>query len=137
MSALPVIFVCVCVFFSRVIFRKFPAFHMLHFAFHIPYSITFHIPLLAFRSPHFTFHVPASHIPHFLLSHSTFHIPQSSLFLRINLDFWKLPTYPSPKSAFCPKREVSVNVGLGRGKPKLIHFFCKLIQHPAFRIPHS
>ena len=28
---------------------------------------------------------------------------------------WKLPTYPSPKPAFCPKWEVSVNVGLGEG----------------------
>ena len=26
------------------------------------------------------------------------------------------PTYPSPMSAFCPKWEVSVNVGLGEGK---------------------
>ena len=25
----------------------------------------------------------------------------------------KLPTYPSPKPSFCPKREVSVNVSLG------------------------
>ena len=28
----------------------------------------------------------------------------------------KLPTYPSPKPTFCPKWEVSVNVGLGEGK---------------------
>ena len=28
----------------------------------------------------------------------------------------KLPTYPSPKPTFCPKREVSVNVGLGQGR---------------------
>ena len=27
----------------------------------------------------------------------------------------KLPTYPSPKPTFCPKWEVSVNVGLGEG----------------------
>ena len=27
----------------------------------------------------------------------------------------KLPTYPSPKPTFCPKRKVSVNVGLGEG----------------------
>ena len=27
----------------------------------------------------------------------------------------KLPIYPSPKPTFCPKREVSVNVGLGEG----------------------
>ena len=27
----------------------------------------------------------------------------------------KLPTYPSPKPKFCPKGEVSVNVGLGEG----------------------
>ena len=27
----------------------------------------------------------------------------------------KLPTYPSLKPTFCPKREVSVNVGLGEG----------------------
>ena len=27
----------------------------------------------------------------------------------------KLPTYPSPKPLFCPKREVSDNVGLGEG----------------------
>ena len=27
----------------------------------------------------------------------------------------KLPTYPSPKSTFCPEREVSVNVGSGEG----------------------
>ena len=27
----------------------------------------------------------------------------------------KLPTYPSPKPSFCPKREVSVNVSLGKG----------------------
>ena len=25
------------------------------------------------------------------------------------------PTYPSPKPTFCPKREVSVEVGLGEG----------------------
>ena len=31
------------------------------------------------------------------------------------LGFWELPTYPSPKSAFCPKREISVNVCLGEG----------------------
>ena len=30
--------------------------------------------------------------------------------------FRKLPTYPSPKPAFCPKWEVSVNVGLEEGK---------------------
>ena len=29
--------------------------------------------------------------------------------------FGKLPTYPSPKSTFCPEREVSVNVGSGEG----------------------
>ena len=34
---------------------------------------------------------------------------------RINLVSGKLPTYPSPKSTFWPKREVSVNVGLGEG----------------------
>ena len=28
----------------------------------------------------------------------------------------KLPTYPSPKPRFCPKWEVSVDVGLGEGK---------------------
>ena len=27
----------------------------------------------------------------------------------------QLPTYPSPKSTFCPKREESVNVGLVEG----------------------
>ena len=27
----------------------------------------------------------------------------------------KLPTYPSPKPTFCPKREVSVNGSLGEG----------------------
>ena len=27
----------------------------------------------------------------------------------------KLPTYPSPKPTFCPKREESVNVGLKGG----------------------
>ena len=27
----------------------------------------------------------------------------------------KLPTYPSPKLAFCPKCEVSVNIDLGEG----------------------
>ena len=27
----------------------------------------------------------------------------------------KLPTYASPKSTFCPEREVSVNVGSGEG----------------------
>ena len=27
----------------------------------------------------------------------------------------KLLTYPSPKATFCPKRGVSVNVGLGEG----------------------
>ena len=27
----------------------------------------------------------------------------------------KLPTYPSPKPTFCPKREVSVNVNLREG----------------------
>ena len=27
----------------------------------------------------------------------------------------KLSTYPSPKPTFCPKWEVSVNVGLGEG----------------------
>ena len=27
----------------------------------------------------------------------------------------KLPTYPSPKPTFCPKWEVSINVGLGEG----------------------
>ena len=27
----------------------------------------------------------------------------------------KLPTYPSPKPAFCPKWKVSVYVGLGEG----------------------
>ena len=27
----------------------------------------------------------------------------------------KLPTYPSPNPTFCPKREVSVNVGLWEG----------------------
>ena len=27
----------------------------------------------------------------------------------------KLPTYPFPKPTFCPKWEVSVNVGLGEG----------------------
>ena len=27
----------------------------------------------------------------------------------------KLPTYPSPKPIFCPKWEVSVNIGLGEG----------------------
>ena len=27
----------------------------------------------------------------------------------------KLPTYPSPKPTFCPKWELSVNVGLGEG----------------------
>ena len=27
----------------------------------------------------------------------------------------KVPTYPSPKPTFCPKWEVSVNVGLGEG----------------------
>ena len=27
----------------------------------------------------------------------------------------KLPTYSSPKPAFCPKREASVNVDLGAG----------------------
>ena len=27
----------------------------------------------------------------------------------------KLPTYPSPKPSFCPKREVSVNANLGEG----------------------
>ena len=30
-------------------------------------------------------------------------------------DSGKLPTYPSPKPTFCPKWEVNVNVGLGRG----------------------
>ena len=48
----------------------------------------------------------------------------------INLGFWKTATYASPKSTFCPKREVNVIVGLGdwRGtslvvfqRPKLIH----------------
>jgi len=29
--------------------------------------------------------------------------------------FRKLPTYPYPKPTFCPKCEVSVNVGLGKG----------------------
>ena len=29
--------------------------------------------------------------------------------------FGKLPTYPSPKPTFCPKGEVSFNVGLGKG----------------------
>ena len=33
----------------------------------------------------------------------------------INLRFWETATYPSPKSTFCPKREVNVNVGLGEG----------------------
>ena len=28
----------------------------------------------------------------------------------------KLPTYPSPKPTFCPKWEVSDNVGLGEGE---------------------
>ena len=28
----------------------------------------------------------------------------------------KLPTHPSPKPTFCPKWEVSVNVGLGEGQ---------------------
>ena len=28
---------------------------------------------------------------------------------------WKLPTYPFLKQAFCPKWEVSVNIGLGEG----------------------
>ena len=27
----------------------------------------------------------------------------------------KLPTYPSPKTTFCPKWEESINVGLGDG----------------------
>ena len=27
----------------------------------------------------------------------------------------KLPTYPSPKPTFYPKREVSVNIGFGEG----------------------
>ena len=27
----------------------------------------------------------------------------------------KLPTYPSPKSTFCPKWEISFNVGFGEG----------------------
>ena len=27
----------------------------------------------------------------------------------------KLPTYPSPRPTFCPKGDVSVNVGLGEG----------------------
>ena len=27
----------------------------------------------------------------------------------------KVPTYPSPKPTFCPKWELSVNVGLGEG----------------------
>ena len=29
--------------------------------------------------------------------------------------FGNLPTYPSPKPTFCPKWEVSANVGLGEG----------------------
>ena len=29
--------------------------------------------------------------------------------------YGKLPTYPTPKPTFCPKWEVSVNVGLGEG----------------------
>ena len=28
----------------------------------------------------------------------------------------KLPTYPFPKATFCPKCEVSVNVGVGEGR---------------------
>ena len=27
----------------------------------------------------------------------------------------KMPTYPSPETTFCPKREVGVNVGPGEG----------------------
>ena len=34
---------------------------------------------------------------------------------RVEIVSGKLPTYPSPKSTFCPKWEVSVNVGLGEG----------------------
>ena len=33
----------------------------------------------------------------------------------VDLGFWETPTYPSPKPTFCPKREVSANVGLGEG----------------------
>ena len=36
----------------------------------------------------------------------------------ISLGFWetgKMPTYPSPKSAFCSTWKVSVNVGLREG----------------------
>ena len=46
----------------------------------------------------------------------------------------KLPTYPSPILTSCPKREVSVNLGLGRGrwaisqKHTLIRKFCVLGQ---------
>ena len=31
------------------------------------------------------------------------------------LDYKMMPTYPSPEPTFCPKWEVSVNVGLGVG----------------------
>ena len=62
----------------------------------------------------------------FLKRFSFFTQPKTSSFFRtprprITL-FWgslclsgKLPTYPSPKPTFSPKREVSVNVGLGEG----------------------
>ena len=64
----------------------------------------------------------------FLKRFSFFTQPKTSSFFRtprprITQLFWgslclsgKLPTYPSPKPTFSPKREVSVNVGLGKGQ---------------------
>ena len=51
----------------------------------------------------------------------------------INLVSGKLATYPSPKSAFCPKREVSVNVDLGEGYSVGGHFPETLIDPVQFR----
>ena len=37
-------------------------------------------------------------------------------FERIIIRFWETAPYPSPKATFCPKWDVSVHVGSGKGE---------------------